>query len=352
MLLTIELILLSHLVTQCIAVCIDSTLFGNIDACQSSLTYRILCNNGGSGQCLCSEGCVGFRLPTQGTSICVFNTTSTPNITIQYPCQKVDTTDVNCNYYSDGTYCPVYCTYNGHTCLRNSTDALCRPYIDWSCPINCKYDRSTNTCIPIFINSDAICSPYIDWSCPYNCKYDRSTNTCIPMFIDSVCSLIQRTLTCPVGCQHNNFLNRCISENPNYLCELEKKLICPFGCILNIRGDTCISMDKMDAICNKSLTPACPYGCTYDPNNHICIRNDNWRRSPCEPIISIACPYQQYTINTNTLVNCYDINYNNDICFDGWTIQYPLRLKNRYEHIMCKYTLGNQCKIIQRICCN
>lgn len=69
---------------------------------------------------------------------------------------------------------------------------------------------NNNKCIPM--QSDIICKLFIDWSCPNLYSYDKHTNSCTPDKPNSVCALIESTLTCPFGCSYNNFFKKCISS--------------------------------------------------------------------------------------------------------------------------------------------
>ena len=95
--------------------------------------------------------------------------------------------------------------------------------------------------------------------------------------------------------------------------------------------------------------PMCPLGCSYDVNEGACKSESNYydkyTNSICEPYIIITCPYNEY-INLPT--KCYE-----DIIPYDMSIQYPLRLKYKYDKIKCKYSSIGNCEIKRLIqeCC-
>jgi hypothetical protein len=314
-----SIIIIFLFVLRCNSYCTDSIFYGDANACLNN--NQIPCYNGGGLQCLCTDECFS----AEGT--CVNNTISKPLTTMSYPqyCysrSNFSDTDVNCNYYGNGTFCPYGCVYENKNCKQ--------------------------------INSNIICHPYIDWACPNGCAYNKNSNSCIPLSVDSICGLIERTLTCPSGCNYNNYLNKCISTNPNYLCGLERNLLCPQNCKLNIRGDTCIGSTYVNTVYDLISVPQCPNGCYYDTNTNICKTTDHSNRYVlCEPIVSLQCPHNSFTINVQNYPDCNNNPY--DICnYYGTEIRYPLRLQYRYAEIMCNYSSQGNCenKRIKRICCN
>lgn len=145
-------------------------------------------------------------------------------------------------------------------------------------------------------------------------------------------------------------------SDPNYICSSGRKLICPKGCLLNIRGDMCINNGQFNIICNKTNIPQCPNNCYYDENAKICKQTSSFRLNEydvCEPVITLGCIHDTYTVDRSKYPPCQANLY--DICFTvAGTIRYPLRLKNKYSGIMCKYSSYGNCEIkrIVRICCN
>ena len=318
-----KILLILFLIIGCDSVCNEFIFYGARDqnSCIQSNQHLLLCHNSVGMSCSCTNDC------TDVNGLCMNSTISKPSIELIYP--KTCTTqnmlpDVECNYYSNGTICPLGCLNYGNSC--NST----RP--------------------------DIICKPYSDWSCPYGCNFDKHTNSCIPIGPQNVCTFIEKTLTCPSRCPYNNYLKKCISSDPNFICGLERKLICPSRCNLNVRGDICIGGDK--TICDRINVPLCPTNCYYEKQEHICKRTSNfdpfnrYTNTIWEPVIIITCPYDAYTVDTQHYLNC---NTNSsDICITSNTIiQYPVRLQNKYSGILCKYSTGNcETKKLVRICCN
>jgi hypothetical protein len=168
--------------------------------------------------------------------------------------------------------------------------------------------------------------------------------------------------------------------------------MCPNGC--EKIGNYCGKLE----VNNPTITilkPAytdniekCNNGCIFDTKYNACMQDNSNSGTICEPVIGINCPFVQYcpddcSYNTkikkcvynppvvgicNQIVNYQDtylINNSNislpleycntynshKICVTNYgIIRYPLRLKDMYKNIMCKYS--TTCDLIQNICCN
>lgn len=328
------LIVLLFCITQIEARCWNRT--GGISECSY---LRPQCQPGSIG-CLCADGCTsGSTLYTGPT--CLNMSSSEPNITIRYPnrcnpSMRDFETYIECNYKGYGTVCPYGCIEQKNTCAHvNMSD------------------------------SNTICKPFIDWVCPYDCKYIKSTNSCVPLNDNSVCEFIPNIKRCPVGCNYDNNYNRCISNDQNVVCRLERKLVCPKFCLLNFRGDKCISSTNpvtpgVNSICEYTEKPTCPTYCYYDDNEKVCRsslnQNAHYYNAICEPIITSVCPHYVYNTSINVLpcspTTTHDICFTNYPFYPG-TIQYPLRLKDKYSNIKCKYSLVGNCETrrIVHECC-
>jgi hypothetical protein len=273
--------------------------------------------------CLCVTGCL--QISGNPTSHCVNKTLSLPQTQIIYPSKcnqrKYINNDVNCNYGGVGTVCPLNCSYYGNKC-------------------NSQY---------------AICYPQKEWTCPLQCYYDKNKKICLPSNSYSICNLINNSLTCPYGCQYNNNLGKCIGTAPNNVCYLQLQLKCPGDCILNPRGDTCIPQaTTINAICDKVVIPQCPLNCQYDNNNKIC--KPKIPNTICEPIVRNTCLYNGFTKNIDKFPICNNMMNTYNICTDYYTtVWYPLRLKLKYNSMfMCEYSNDQKCdsKRIAQTCCN
>jgi hypothetical protein len=318
--------------------CSDITM-GPIASC---VKYPFTCNTAGSWRCSCTKNCTQVSdYNTQGGIICVNVTTSLPKQKLIYPhyCFSNRTSDVDCNIDGKGTYCPIGCSYQNHGCTKTENNARCHPFIDWSCPQGCSYDKPTNSCLPLNDNS--------------------------------ICGLIESTLKCPIGCRYINDRHQCVHDNPNYVCRLEKKLICPIKCQLNDRGDKCIGEDYdprkpyyiSNYVCNYTQTPKCPKNCHWDLTYGICkSENPSDQFNICEPFGILTCPHGQFNlqgVNFQSLCNgtesCgpYPPIYQYTPCDYGCDIWYPLRLKDQFAHITCKYSDVGNCenKSVGKYCC-
>lgn len=149
-------------------------------------------------------------------------------------------------------------------------------------------------------------------------------------------------------------------------------LKCPGNCTID--GDKCIGI-RPNTICNRTQ---CSNNCHYDLHEKICTRNverDIYSRRIipfrsdnniiCEPTVIMTCPYGTFLTKTKFIGNCaYNQsgictfgdyspanNCNSKSCDYKASIQYPLRLQNKYSDIMCKHSYGN-CFFNRKVCCN
>jgi hypothetical protein len=288
-----------------------------------SIYTNICSQTGGSCVTNCVSGCTQIG-STNGFLICINSTKSTPLLQIIYPNSCVasiyNTTDFNCNINGSGTICPYGCT---------NINNFCEPI-----------DRLRN---------DIVCHYEEKLKCPNECYYNLSTKNCIPSSPNIVCNFIEKYMLCPSGCTYNSNTNKCISYTPGIACELSLIPQCPIRCNLNVRGDTCTETSG-GGTCEKSENIQCPIGCSFNNFTNLCtitnsdlISQQNYYMSHgnnfliCEPYIKLMCPYNTYDTN-HTYPSCFEIT--NDICRNpnNGIIQYPLRLKNKYSSIMCKYS--------------
>ncbi len=326
-----------------------NTQIQNINNC-NVWTHQMI--PGYSYQCGCVNGCTGFinGSPFNG---CYNNTITEPKINVYIPSTCSDSNILISKSVCDELYCPMGCLYEDGQCIPSMPGIICQAQIGWSCPNGCTYRTYTNSCLP-----------------------DGTNN---------VCDLVKETYVCPYGCSYNYYIQKCISSDPNYICKLKQKLLCPIGCKLNIRGDTCIP----DYIYANTIRPYvgyyCSDGCTYNKNTNTCISNtiynvcsmgrclicpngliyDNgkcknkigtniiceqvnnpekntdcvydrkdglYKRKICEPTESRICNYEwPYNIFTDDKYGIYKITY-----------LYKDRLK--YKDINCKYTKNGECE--------
>lgn len=295
--------------------CWNVTWNGNLMNCHPT----VVCSNGGMGRCICIDGCE-FVSHSQG-QFCLNHTKSKPTKTIVYPkqCDVKDSLNVECNFDGLGTVCPNFCHENNGRCV--STD------------------------------KNVICHPKLGLKCPFDCFYDDKTRRCNPNHDQSVCKLINKTLVCPFNCKYDRDLKVCISSDPNYSCGLEKSLLCPNSCKLNVRGDLCIPKTQYPtAICNKTNIQKCPFGCKYDNTQSICVSKDK-SLVICEPFVELRCPYNKFV---QEFRDCYF--FPNEICWNSEKniVRYPKRLESKYADVMCEYSNPGKCdtEVIQQFCCN
>lgn len=266
------------LISLCQAICTD-TLNGCVHNFNENSwnCMDFMCS--GSCQCICTNGCADVQ--TNVGRQCKNLSKSFPVSEMVYPqyCNKnpelIDT-DVECNIFGKGTYCPYGCRIVGDTCQSDGS---------------------------------YVCEPKVDWVCPFNCKYDRQNNTCVPNFVGVVCNLIPPYYDCPTGCQLDVDTVKCIGD-PQTVCELKQQLVCPKNCKLNILLGGCIDQieKRRSSICYQSSTPKCPGGCVYDNNMEIC-----WSpKQICEPIVNMYCEYGSFN-NTPKMAICNQNTYQ-EIC--------------------------------------
>lgn len=322
----LALLFLGQLLLSTTAECTNTTVSATTQG--ECVTNIFQIPPGCSGMCVCTDKCIWMNLPNGYQYQCINKTISEPTIYTAYPSSCMSyidsdlTTNVNCNYFGNGTVCPMYCN-NVH-----------------------------NECVPT--KNNKICKPYIGWICPLGCSYAQSTNSCIPSDINSVCGSIASTSICPYGCTYDYHLSKCISTDINYACELTRRLKCPDNCKLNPRGDTCIS-NQGNYICQRQTSPVFPSSCTWNTQKNICVKINDYTQFTniiCEPVHQLTCPYNVFTIQTNMLPQCTQDS--TDLCSLGYAsgLQYPVRLKNKYSNIKCAYSNGCEGKFIQQICCS
>lgn len=264
-------------------------------SCTYSIPYT---GNGGSGTCLCINGCVNMF------DKCYNNTITDPLKKIYIPdsCNEYIITNDTC----DNVYCPIGCKYTNGNCLPMANNILC--------------------------------APVIGKSCPHKCIYDNNTKSCIPTDAYTVCDLINKTKTCPQNCIYNYNENRCMSSDPNYSCYLEDKLKCPIGCGLNIRGDTCIPNSR-EIVVQPYVNWTCSTGCTY---NYITNRCHSEYNIDCTKIRGYVCPYgltyrNNYGCVYNIICNKTSvILQNNNNCM--------MNDKGIYKSVFCEPEVNIQCR--------
>lgn len=93
--------------------CSDTIFSGNPSQCLTN-TY-IPCRTGGSAISLCTDDCFEIK------NACVNNTVTEPERQIIYPRQCITnnnfiSTDINCNFFGNGTKCPLDCRYENNSC--------------------------------------------------------------------------------------------------------------------------------------------------------------------------------------------------------------------------------------------
>lgn len=275
----------------------------------------MFCNNYG-GSCItkCVDGCDYYS--HMGNEICVNTTISHPFIT--------KLIDQNCDIYNPLSYTKYTCNLDGHG-IR--------------CPVGCV---EKNGKCETLNESLYLCHPTYTWQCPSACSYDKPTNSCQPMTVNSVCDLIENNnMICPSGCNYNYNLRKCSSDYPNVICDLSYKLKCPILCKLNNRGDTCIPSNTFSGLCKYSSESLCPDNCYYNSNADLCLPLGETKLF-CEPYVKVECPYNEYLNDKNKIYPTCHTNYVkkvSDICQYNNVIYFPLRLENKYNSIFqCKYS--------------
>jgi len=153
---------------------------------------------------------------------------------------------------------------------------------------------------------------------------------------------VKETLRCPLKCTYNNYEQRCIPNDSNYVCEIQRALLCPYGCNLDPYGEECILEKRYKkGTCRKLTEPYCNYNCYYDKSREVCIPYSP--NNVCEPIVKLTCP-EFYSFNLD-VANCTQYN-TFDICRKSMNvIQYPKRLENKYRDIKCESLVVPHCDI-------
>lgn len=312
---------------------------------RSDCSYVPYLQPGTSYQCSCINGCA---LLING---CYNDTMTNPKTKVWIPATCSEANIMISNTTCDNLYCPLGCLYKNGKCEPSRLGIICHPQNDWSCPNGCTYNRYTNSCTPNDSND--------------------------------VCHFIENTYTCPYGCVYNYNLGKCISTDPNNICQLQKKLLCPIGCQLNVRGDLCIPKYPIDV--QPHIDWVCSTGCTYNRNTNSCEPEGPY--DICEMNRGFICPYNLEIDSTNGIkcilktnimcnetntpintINCiYDDKdkiYKKKICepmmestcsyewpyniftdnkYGNYRIEYLLKDRERYADVKCKYTKFGDC---------
>ncbi len=230
------------------------------------------------------------------------------------------------------------------------------------CPYGCLYDVIRSKCVSS--NPNIVCEPLSDqWKCPSGCIFNSLDIRCTMPNSIAPCGIPDTSKnppTCPTLCTWNYQLNKCKSNDPNYVCELSKGLVCPQVCKLDSIGNKCIPTSTTPPFpnypCNYTSVPLCAPKCSFNTTKNRCMPDAIYTNSldgiitytipDCEPMIRLTCqggPYD-YILNY-TAPTCIKDN-TDDICTINGITQYPERLSSKYNSITCKYKKDLDCSVI------
>jgi hypothetical protein len=152
------------------------------------------------------------------------------------------------------------------------------------------------------------------------------------------------------------YSNDCPRGITECLCKprcLEKKNILGFLLCINA---TRSKPSKTISRPHVQIGYRCPHGCIFNNYYGHCVYDKNGTGNPyhaCEPFVRSICPHGLFTHNIS--LTGHDCGYSTMLCYNGNEITYPLRLEEKYSHIMCSASKEGNCNdehIVETCCFN